>query len=151
MPAQKKIDKDREKDKSYDFVFVLYPENEAHTLAYLKLTSYQYNALLILHDKDVHPEDVKDDETGELIYKAGDLKKEHYHVYVKFRSVNMASKPMLNICSIGANMLKQVGIYMSLITLRVHSRVLLEKSCQVKIRVCHCSVCISSSRIAESI
>ncbi len=86
MPAQKKQNKDREKDKALEFVLVLYPENEAHSLAYLKLTSPQYSALGIFHDKDVYPEDVLDEETGELKHKAGDLKKEHYHFYIKFRN-----------------------------------------------------------------
>ncbi len=86
MPARKKQGKDREKDKAFEFVLVLYPENEAHSLAYLKLTSPQYSALGIFHDKDVCPEDVLDEETGELKYKAGDLKKEHYHFYIKFRN-----------------------------------------------------------------
>lgn len=86
MSARKKTNKNREKDKAQEFVLVLYPENEVHSLAYLKLTSPQYSALGIFHDKDVYPEDVIDKETGELIHKAGDLKKEHYHFYVKFKS-----------------------------------------------------------------
>lgn len=85
MPARKK-NKDRVKDKDYNFVLVLYPENEKHSLAYLSLTSNRYSALGILHDKDIHPDDVIDDETGELKYKSGDLKKEHYHFYVHFKN-----------------------------------------------------------------
>lgn len=86
MPAKKKRNKDRKKDKSFEFVCVLYPDNGLHNLAYLKLTSYQYSALLCLHDKDVHPEDVIDKETGELKYKAGELKKPHYHCYMRFKN-----------------------------------------------------------------
>ncbi len=85
MPSRKK-NKDRVKDKDYNFVLVLYPENEKHSLAYLSLTSNRYSALGILHDKDIHPDDVIDDETGELKYKSGDLKKEHYHFYVHFKN-----------------------------------------------------------------
>lgn len=86
MPARKKINKDREKDRAREFVLVLYPENTAHSLAYLKLTSYQYSALGILHNKDTYTDDKIDEETGEFIHKAGDLKKEHYHFYIKFRN-----------------------------------------------------------------
>lgn len=86
MPARKKKDKDREKDKVFEFVLVLYPENEAHSLAYLALTSNRYSALGILHDKDVFIDDEVDEETGEFIHKAGDLKKAHYHFYIKFQN-----------------------------------------------------------------
>lgn len=86
MPACKKTNKDREKDKSREFVLVLYPENEAHCLAYLALTGCQYSALCVLHDKDTYIEDKIDEETGEFLHKAGDLKKDHYHFYIKFRN-----------------------------------------------------------------
>ncbi|MDE6386127.1 MAG: replication protein [Eubacterium sp.] len=87
MPARKKQNKDRKTGKQQDFVLVLYPnDNEIHSLAYLKLTSYQYSALGVLHDKDVYTDDKVDEETGEFIHKAGDLKKPHYHFYVKFRN-----------------------------------------------------------------
>ncbi len=83
MPAKKKK-KDREKDRARDFVLVLYPENTEHSLAYLKLTSHQYSALCILHDKDTYVEDKLDKETGELIHKVGDFKKDHYHFILRF-------------------------------------------------------------------
>ena len=86
MPARKKINKDREKDKAFEFVLVLYPENEKHSLAYLSLTSNRYSSLGILHDKDTYTDDKVDEETGELIHKDGDLKKVHYHFYVKFNN-----------------------------------------------------------------
>ena len=70
MPACKKTNKDREKDKSREFVLVLYPENEAHCLAYLALTGCQYSALCVLHDKDTYIEDKIDEETGEFLHKA---------------------------------------------------------------------------------
>lgn len=90
MPARKKQNKDREKDRVRKFVLVLYPnDNELHSLAYLKLTSYHYSALGVLHDKDVYTDDKVDEETGELIYKSGDLKKPHYHFYVEFRNPRM--------------------------------------------------------------
>ncbi len=90
MPARKKLNKDRKTGKQQDFVLVLYPnDNEIHSLAYLKLTSYQYSALGVLHDKDVYTDDKVDEETGEFIHKAGDLKKPHYHFYVKFRNQRM--------------------------------------------------------------
>ncbi len=86
MPARKKQNKDREKDKAQSFVLVLYPENENHSLAYLALTSNRYAALGVLHDKDTYTDNKVDEETGEFIYKAGDVKKEHYHFYVQFRN-----------------------------------------------------------------
>ena len=87
MPARKKQNKDRKTGKQREFVLVLYPnDNEMHSLAYLKLTSFQYSALGVLHDKDTYTDDKVDEETGEFIYKAGDLKKPHYHFYVKFRN-----------------------------------------------------------------
>lgn len=86
MPARKKQSKDREKDRAREFVLVLYPENEAHSLAYLALTGCQYSALCVLHDKDTYIEDKIDEETGEFLHKAGDLKKNHYHFYIKFRN-----------------------------------------------------------------
>ena len=84
MPRPKKKNKDREKDKDNEFVLVLYPENEAHQLAYLKLTSYQYAALGVLHDKDTYTETKIDEESGDVIYSEGDYRKEHYHFYVRF-------------------------------------------------------------------
>ena len=86
MPARKKQSKDREKDRAREFVLVLYPENEAHSLAYLALTGCQYSALCVLHDKDTYIEDKIDEQTGEFLHKAGDLKKDHYHFYIKFRN-----------------------------------------------------------------
>lgn len=84
MPAKKKFKKDRDKDKSREFVLVLYPENEIHFLIYLKLTSYMYSSLGILHDKDVYTDTKVDEETGEIIHQEGDKKKEHYHFYLRF-------------------------------------------------------------------
>lgn len=84
MPAKKKKNKNRESDRSREFVLLLYPENELHSLAYLKLTSYQYSALGVLHDKDTYTKDIIDEETGELLHHEGDYKKEHYHFYIKF-------------------------------------------------------------------
>lgn len=86
MPKKKKIDKDRATDRSRDFLLLLYPENELHQLAYLKLTSGQYSALGVLHDKDKYTDDKIDEETGKLIHSEGDLKKEHYHFYVCFNN-----------------------------------------------------------------
>lgn len=86
MPKKKKIDKDRATDRARDFVLLLYPENDMHKLAYLKLTSGQYSALGVLHDKDKYKEDIVDKETGDLIHSEGDLKKEHYHFYVCFNN-----------------------------------------------------------------
>lgn len=84
MPKPKKKQKDREKDKSREFVLILYPENEAHQLAYLSLTSNRYASLGVLHNRDTYTETKIDEKTGETIHSEGELKKEHYHFYVSF-------------------------------------------------------------------
>jgi hypothetical protein len=38
----------------------------------------------IYHDKDVYDKDIRDDSTGEILHKVGDLKKLHCHLLVDF-------------------------------------------------------------------
>ena len=84
--AKKKLYKDRKTHKQRGFVMDLYPDNPNHAFLILQLSSYQYNALGICHDKDVYLDDVVDDETGELKHKKGDFKKKHFHFIVEFEN-----------------------------------------------------------------
>ena len=40
----------------------------------------------IYHDKDIYFNDIFDDKTNEIIYKKGDLKIPHYHIYLRFKT-----------------------------------------------------------------
>lgn len=84
MARKKKVVKDREIDKSRDFVCVLYPDNTDHRLIIMQLKLYRYNSVGVCHDSDVYLEDKKDKETGEIIHKEGELKKIHYHFILRF-------------------------------------------------------------------
>lgn len=63
------------KDRKY--VAVLYPEDPTHVAAMEKLQSGGYDYAAILHDSDVYEKDGED-------HKAGDLKKPHWHVVIRF-------------------------------------------------------------------
>lgn len=65
-----------EKFRDRKFVAVLYPEDPTHTACIEKLQSGGYNFAAILHDKDVY-------EDGE---HAGELKKPHWHIVVRFKN-----------------------------------------------------------------
>ena len=65
-----------DKFRDRKFVAVLYPEDETHVEAISKLMSGGYNFAAILHDKDVY-------EDGE---HAGELKKPHWHIVVRFKN-----------------------------------------------------------------
>lgn len=86
MPAKRKQNKDREKDKFREFNLVLYPENSEHMLTIMYLLQNRCMSVGILHDKDRYAEDVVDKETGELKHQEGELKKKHYHFRVKFKN-----------------------------------------------------------------
>lgn len=61
--------------RSKTHMLLLYPEDSTHVEALEKI-KLNYEYAYILHDKDVYSED------GET-YKAGDLKKAHYHVVIR--------------------------------------------------------------------
>lgn len=63
------------KDRKY--VAVLYPDDPTHAAAMEKLESGGYDYAAILHDSDVYETDGED-------HKAGDLKKPHWHVVIRF-------------------------------------------------------------------
>lgn len=69
---------------------ILYPEdNENHKKA-LSILLNKYNSLAINHNQDTYLFDVTD-ENGEVIHKAGELKKAHYHFIVKFDNARYVS------------------------------------------------------------
>lgn len=65
-----------EKFRDRKFVAVLYPEDPTHVECMEKLKAGGYNFAAILHDKDVY-------EDGE---HAGELKKPHWHIVVRFKN-----------------------------------------------------------------
>lgn len=67
---------DLSKFRDRKFVAVLYPEDPTHAECMEKLKAGGYNFAAILHDKDVY-------EDGE---HAGELKKPHWHIVVRFKN-----------------------------------------------------------------
>lgn len=65
-----------EKFRDRKFVAVLYPEDTTHAECMEKLKAGGYNFAAILHDKDVY-------EDGD---HAGELKKPHWHIVVRFKN-----------------------------------------------------------------
>ena len=65
-----------EKFRDRKFVAVLYPEDPTHVACIEKLQSGGYNFAAILHDKDVY------EDGGH----AGELKKPHWHIVVRFKN-----------------------------------------------------------------
>lgn len=80
-------DKKDKQDKRYrNFRILLYPDNAAHNLAAIRLSTAEYNAVGMLHDKDIYTED--DSERG--IVK-GEIEKKHWHFVVKFKNAKTFS------------------------------------------------------------
>lgn len=69
-----------EKIRSRLWCVLLYPEDETHAAA-LELIRQSFNYVGILHDKDTWTEE---DEQQNPDHKAGELKKPHYHIILKF-------------------------------------------------------------------
>lgn len=61
------------------FNLLLYPDNEQHQKAILRLQDTEFNAVGCLHDNDKYTEDTNE-------HKAGEYKKQHYHFVVKFKN-----------------------------------------------------------------
>lgn len=80
MAKKKQVEFSKERDRKW--ILELYPDNEMHmkVFEYLKVCQ-DFEIAYILHDKDIF----EDDADG---HKAGDLKKEHYHVYCRIRKVD---------------------------------------------------------------
>lgn len=83
MPLKKK---DRKTDKDRNFIILLYPDNKEHQLLILQMQRYHYDTVGILHDRDIYDDDIFDKESGDLLHKKGELKKIHYHFFIKFKN-----------------------------------------------------------------
>ena len=73
-----------EKYRCRNFLLLLYPEDSTHAEAISKLESGGYQYAAILHDKDVWTAD--DPEFNPDKHVAGEVKKEHVHVVLKFQN-----------------------------------------------------------------
>lgn len=67
-----------EKIRKRNWTMLLYPEDPTHAAAIKKLESGGYKYVAILHDKDIWAEGESENHT------AGEPKKEHWHVVLKF-------------------------------------------------------------------
>lgn len=86
--------------RSRTFALELYPEDKTHNdILYYIIQYYEY--AFILHDKDIHEKDVVDEDTGEIKYKAGEKKKEHYHVIISFYNPRELNKVLKELQEIG--------------------------------------------------
>lgn len=67
----------------------LYPEHETVTAGMIENVCTSHDCIThwiyILHDKDVYVSDVLD-ENGTVLHRKGDLKKPHFHVFMKFNA-----------------------------------------------------------------
>lgn len=75
--------KNPERIRSRVFVGLLYPEDPTHVNAMQLLNDMKFQYVAILHDKDVYDKDDAKDEDGKRV---GDLKKEHWHLVIKFQN-----------------------------------------------------------------
>lgn len=74
-------------DKRYrNFRILLYPDNPAHNLAAIRLSTSEFNSVGMLHDKDVYAEDAP--ERGII---KGQIEKKHWHFVVKFKNAKTFS------------------------------------------------------------
>ena len=74
--------------KTYQFMFVLYPESQQAAIDYIKAN---WPCAWALHDKDTHTEQEyleygKKHDGNCPDWNIGDLKKPHYHFVVKFKN-----------------------------------------------------------------
>lgn len=71
--------------KSRCYALELYPEDDEHCKILDYIMSY-FEYAYILHDKDKWENDVIDEKTNVVIYKAGDNKKSHWHVMISLKN-----------------------------------------------------------------
>lgn len=72
-----------ERIRSRVFVGLWYPEDPTHVNAMKLLNDMKFQYVAILHDKDTYDKDDAKDEDGKRV---GDLKKEHWHLVIKFQN-----------------------------------------------------------------
>lgn len=75
--------KNPERVRSRVFLGLWYPEDPTHVNAMKLLNEMKFQFVAILHDKDTYDRDDARDEDGK---RSGDLKKEHWHVVIKFQN-----------------------------------------------------------------
>lgn len=86
--------------RSRTFALELYPEDETHNdILYYIIEHYEY--AFILHDKDIYEKDVINEDTGEIKYKSGDIKKQHYHVIISFKNPRELNKVLQEFQELG--------------------------------------------------
>lgn len=69
--------------RSKVFLLLLYPDEDATHSKALEYIKANYDYAAICQDKDVYLEDTT---INEVLHKAGELKKTHYHVVVRFKN-----------------------------------------------------------------
>lgn len=77
----------KDKYRSRVHMLLLYPDNEQHAQAIEKIKQ-SYDYAMILHDKDTWTEE---DEKKNPDHKAGEVKKAHYHVVLRFQQAVWSS------------------------------------------------------------
>ena len=70
--------------RTRSFNLLLYPDNTEHEKVLKMLTESVYSFVGICHDKDIYTEDSEN-------HCAGELKKEHYHIIIKFENARTKS------------------------------------------------------------
>ena len=89
MAYKKAVTVDKEGNfRSRNIQVCLYPDNENHMKALEDLQKQESNFAYILHDKDTW---TTEDEKKNPEHKAGELKKAHYHVILKYKNAVFAS------------------------------------------------------------
>lgn len=101
-----------EKFRSRTFCAVLYPEDPTHVEALKRLSSNGYRYLGIYHDKDTYDSDDENE-------NAGELKKPHYHVIIRFTQ-GIWSSSLAKELGIAENYLQQCRSFNSSLLYLVH-------------------------------
>lgn len=74
--------------RSKVFLLLLYPDEDVTHLKALEYIKANYDYAGICQDKDIYLEDT---ETNGVLHKAGELKKTHYHIVVRFKNARWLS------------------------------------------------------------
>lgn len=86
--------------RSRCFALELYPEDKSHMDVLEYIIKY-FDYVFILHNQDFFNKDVIDENTLEIIHKAGDKKKEHYHVIICFHNARSLKKVLDELNEVG--------------------------------------------------
>lgn len=73
-------------ERSIYWTLLLYKDSESYnTEQIIKEIKSKYNAVYILHNKDTYNEDIYNEDNS-IKHKKGEIKKEHYHIVLKFKN-----------------------------------------------------------------